>query len=390
MLKSYKYRLYPSLDQKQALDHSMNVCRLVYNLALELKIWVYRSYGINMSHYNICSQLKDLRGAYPWIKQVDSQALQASIKRVDAAYTNFFRGAGYPKFKKKLKAQSFKCPNGVRRIDWEKSTLTIPKIKDIPIRLSKKFEGKIKTVTIAKTATGKYFASITVDDNKKLPDKAPTEVDTSVGIDVGLKHFVILSDGTKVENSKYLDSKLKRLACLQRRLAKKQKGSKNREKARLKVALIHEKITNQRQDFTHKLSTAITKQYDTVCVESLTIGTMLKNRNLSRSISDVGWREFLRQLKYKQEWRGGNLLELPKFYPSSKKCSTCGELNEALVLSDREWTCTCGTTHDRDLNAAKNIKEYFFRTEGFSGIACGGADISLTDEAGRCIIVNSL
>jgi putative transposase len=308
--------------------------------------------------------------------------MQASVKKMEAAFSGFFRGKGFPKFKSKRDKQSFSCPNNTRRVDFNSKLLTIPKIKNIPIQISRIFEGNIKTVTISKTTTGKYYASILVDNSIPLPEKIEVLKEGSIGIDVGLKHFAVQSNGAKVENPKYLHNSLKRLACLQRRLARKQKGSKSREKARIKVARIHERITNQRNDFLHKLSTAITKQYDTVCIESLTVSNMVKSRNLARSISDVGWGEFFRQLKYKMDWKGGTVLQLPTFYPSSKRCSNCGVLNETLTLADRKWICPCGAEHDRDVNAAMNINNYHF-AGGHPGIACGGVGIAPTKEAGR-------
>jgi putative transposase len=384
MYKAYKYRLYPTAEQKVLIEKAFGCCRLVYNLALETKICAYKSAGINLSAIDLCYQLPELKQEFPWLQEVDSQALQSQIKSVENTFKRFFtKGTGFPRFKSKRGRQSFSCPNNTRRIDFEKELLTIPKIKDIPIRISRAFDGKIKTVTISRTPTGKYFASVLVDNSQPLPEKGPVTPDRIIGIDVGIKDFAVLSDGTRFANHRHLRNSEARLVCLQRRYARKQKGSKNKEKARKKLALCHEKITNQRKDFLHKASTAITKQYDGVCIESLRISNMLKNCNLSKSISDAGWGEFFRQLEYKLDWKGGQVFKLPTFFPSSIKCSVCGEVRESLTLSERRWECACGATHDRDENAAKNIMDYFTRTGGHAGIACGGGDVGLTYEAGR-------
>jgi len=363
MLRAYKYRIYPTAVQKQKFEQTIGCCRLVYNLALEVKMTAYKNAGIKLSAFDLCYQLNDLKKEYTWLNDVDSQALQAAVKKVDVSFKNFFKGMGYPKFKKKSGRQSFQCPNGARKVDFDKGLLTIPKIKNISIKLSRTFSGKIKTITISRVPSGKYFASILVDNAKEIPNKKPIIADTAIGIDLGIKHFAILSNDKKIDNPKFLRNSLQRLKCLSKRLSRKKKGSSNRNKARIKIALQHEKIANQRNDFLHKLSSAITKQYDTVCVENLNVAGMIKNRKLAQAISDVGWSEFIRQINYKQNWNGGNILELPRFQASTKPCSICGTLNETLTLADREWSCAkCGTIHDRDVNAAKNIKQYFFTT----------------------------
>jgi putative transposase len=358
ILKAYKYRIYPNLVQGSLIDKTIGVCRFVYNLAVETKLYAYKSHGKNLTSFDLCYQLVDLKKECQWICEVDSQAVQASVKKIDKSFQNFFRGKGFPKFKSKRSSGSFQCPNGVRKINWDKSTLTIPKIKDIPIELSRSFEGKIKTVTISKTPTGKYFASILVETTyiNKLPNLVSTE--TSIGVDVGIKDFVISSDGRKFEANRRLKNSLKRLKCLQRRASRRKRGSNNRKKANLYVSVLHEKITNQRTDYIHKVTTGLIRdnQTETIVIEDLNVAGMLKNRKLSQAISDVSFGEFYRQLAYKCEWYGVNLIKIGRFDPSSKRCSDCGEINQELTLADREWTCKCGSTHDRDFNAAKNIK----------------------------------
>lgn len=339
------------------INKTIGVCRFIYNLALETKTTARQSLGISLSSFELCHQLTDLKKDYPWIAEVDSQAVQAAIKKIDVAFKNFFGGKGYPKFKSKRNGGSFQCPNHKREIDWVRSTLTIPKIKCIPIVLSRRFDGKIKTVTISKTATSKYFSSILVETNNEIAHSPKSK--KAIGIDLGINYFATLSTGEKIDNPKYLRNKLKRLKILQRRASRKKKGSKNRKKANLKVALLHEKITNQRKDFLHKLSTKLISdnQTDTICVESLAVQNMVKNHKLAQAISDASWSEFVRQLEYKGLWYGKNVIKIDRFYASSKTCSNCGHKYDELNLSERIWTCSeCNSVHDRDINAAINIK----------------------------------
>lgn len=360
MLKSYKYRLYPTTDQCRKIDHTMGVCRFLYNLALETKLYAYKSHGKVLSSIDLCYQLVGLKKDYPWIGEVDSQAAQASIKRLDKAFQGFFRGGGFPRFKSRRSCGSFQCPNNTRKVDWDNSTLTVPKIKGIPIVLSRRFHGNIKTVTISKTPTGKYFASILVEtpDHKILPKAI--DPGTTVGIDLGIKSFVVSSDGRSFEPNSRLKNNLDRLKCLSRRVSRKKNGSSNRKKAVKCLSILHEKITNQRTGYIHEITTGLIRdnQADTFVIEDLNVAGMLKNRKLSRAICDASWGEFRRQMQYKCDWYGKNLIIIGRFEPSSKTCADCGKINQELELSDRQWTCkSCGTTHDRDLNAARNIRK---------------------------------
>jgi putative transposase len=377
MLKAYKYRIYPNSNQQAKIDQTVGVCRFIYNLALETKIYAYQAARINLSAIDLCYQLPELKAAYPWISEVDSQAVQAAVKKLDKAYAGFYRGGGFPKFKSKRSGtQSFQCPANTRRVDWEKSTLTIPKISGIPIRLSRKFDGQIKTVTISKTPTGKYFASILVDNKEMLPVKLNITETSTVGIDVGIKSFVVTSDGRQFEPNRKLKNNLKRLQCLQRRTSRKQKGSNNCKKANKYVATLHEKITNQRTDYIHQVTTRLIRdnQMESIVIEDLDVTGMLKNRKLSQAISDVSFGKFFEVLKYKCEWYGKNLIMINQFAPSSKRCSCCGAINEALSLADRAWTCeTCGTHHERDHNASKNIKWYGLQQTIFNNHAPVGS-----------------
>ena len=357
MIKGFKYRIYPAKEQATMIDKTIGVCRLIYNLALEVKIRAHKEFGISISAYELQKEIKYLRKEYSWVAEVDYNAIGKSIVNMETAFKNFFRGAGYPKFKRKRKNGSFVCNNNKREINWERSTLSISKISNIPVVLSRKFEGKIKTVTISKTSTGKYFASILVDTNSN--NIMPPAPNKAVGVDLGIKDFATLSTGEKIPNPKYFQGGLRRLKVLQRKASRKNKGSKNRNKANLRLAILHERITNQRNDFLHKLSTKLISdnQTDTICVESPAVKNMVKNHKLAQAISDVSWSEFVRQLEYKGKWYGKNIIKIDRFYASSKTCSDCGYKYDELNLSERTWTCSnCGSNHDRDVNAAINIK----------------------------------
>lgn len=348
----------------------MSHCRFVYNLALETKIACYKANGTNLSAYDLMLQLTELKREYVWLKDVDSQALNASIKKIDKAFESFFSGKGYPKFKSKHGRQSFRCPNNARKIDFNKGLLTIPKIKDIPISISRVFEGESSSITISREPSGRYFASVLVNDGSAAPEKRPVVETDTIGIDVGIKDFLVLSNGESTPNPKHLKAGMKRLRCLQRRLSRKKKGSNNRRKSAKRVAIHHERIKNLRTDFLHKTSTAITKLYGTICVEDLSITNMVKNHKLASAIHDAGWGEFFRQLEYKCEWGGKNFLQVPRFFASTKTCNNCGERNQAITLADRKWVCdNCGAEHHRDTNAAINIKQYFLTNspEGIRG-----------------------
>ncbi len=360
LLKTYKYRIYPNNQQKELIEKSFGVCRFIYNLALETKIEAYKRCGKILSAFDLCYELPGLKEDYPWIAEVNAQSLQVAINQMDISFKNFYRGYGFPNFKKKLSRQSFRCPGGVRKIDFNAQTITIPKIKDIPAVVGRTFEGEIKTVTISRTPTGKYYAAFLVDNKKELPGKPEIDPNNTIGIDLGIKSIAVTSDGRFFEPNRRLKNSLKRLQCLSSRASRKKKGSKNRKKANKRVALLHEKIVNQRTDYIHKVTTGLIRdnQAETFVMEDLNVAGMLKNRGLSQAISDVCFGEFKRQMQYKCDWYGKNLLFIGRFEPSSKTCYCCGAKNETLTLKDREWVCpNCGTLHDRDLNAAKNIRQ---------------------------------
>jgi len=373
MLKAYRYELLPSNEQKNTLNNICGATRFVYNLALETKICAYQSsLKKNISCFELMKQLTELKEdeKTKWLNDVPSQSLQQAISNLDTAFSNFFRGrADFPKFKKKSHKQSFRIPQGIK-VDFENWKVFIPKLKWVEFCRDRQFKGEIRQATISKTPTNRYFISILVENGKSLPKKKSIIEETAVGIDVGLKHFAVLSNGTKIENPKYLFHNLKRLRIEQRTLQRRyKKGKKFDEqsngykKQKMVVAKLHDKISNQRKDFLHKISTSIINSHDTICVENLNITGMVQNRKLSRSISDVGWGQFMSYLKYKSDWYGKNFLQIGKFEPSSKICNVCGAVNNSLSLSDRKWTCSNGHTLDRDVNASINIKKFGLRAK---------------------------
>jgi len=360
MLKAYKYRLYPTKKQQKLLEKHFGCCRYIYNWALELKTKSYTNDKKKLSFFDLGNLLPQLKKENTWLKEINSQSLQQSIKHVESAFTRFFREKkGFPKFKSKHRSRSsFSIPQNVK-VDFEKSYVVVPKVGKVNTIFSREFEGKVKTCVVSKTRTNKYYISILVETKDTIPKKSKIKEKTSLGIDLGIKHFLITSNGDKIDNPKFLAKDLKKLKVLQRRASKKVKGSNSRRKANLKVARTHEKITNKRTDFLHKLSTRLIRENQTICLEDLAVSNMIKNHKLARSISDVSWSNFVSMLQYKSEWYGTNIVFIGRFDPSSKLCSSCGTINKNLVLSDRDWICEkCKTTHDRDINAAINIKSF--------------------------------
>lgn len=369
MLKAFKYSLNPNAVQKEQLTNYFGCTRFVYNLGLETKISAYTQSKKPVSCFDLMNQMKELKDNEAfWLKECPSQTLQMSLRNLDNAYTNFFRGSGFPKFKSKHNKQSIQFPQGVS-VNFDNNTIFIPKLKDVSIVLSRSFKGTIKTVTVSKTKTNKYFVSILVDTQDKVPNKLPILETTAVGIDMGIKTFATLSDGMSFENPKFLRNSLKRLRVEQRTLSRRYTKdssfqTNNYYKQKLIVAKLYEYITNQREDYLHKISTLIIKKYDTICLEDLNIQGMMKNHKLSLAIGEVGWNSFETKLNYKAEWYGKNINYIGRFEPSSKICSSCGTINKELKLQHRNWCCnTCNTSHDRDVNAGINIKNFGLRTK---------------------------
>ena len=368
MLTAYRFRLYPNEKQKETFSGYFGCSRVVWNKALELREEYYKEHkndkqkkGLN--YYDTARLLKELKQKeeYRWLKEANSQSLQQTLMDLDKAFKAFFKGVSkYPKYKRKSNRQSFRIP---QHFNFDDGVLYLPKMgKGIRMEDHRGFpRDKVKQLTITKTPTGKYFVSITVDDRKEAPQKVQmaSNPDKTIGIDMGLKDFAVLSNGIKISNPKFLQKSEKLLKSRQRMLSRKQKDSKNRVKARVMVAKTHERIANQRNDFIHKVSTAITKRFDTIVIETLNVKGMVRNRKLAKAISDASWNRLLQFLKYKAEKSGKNVIEIGMFEKSSKTCSVCGHVNENLTLSQREWICgNCHTALDRDINAAINIRDF--------------------------------
>lgn len=362
--KAYKFRIYPNKEEEILIHKHFGCTRFIYNWALNLKNETYQKEKKNLGRFTIQAEIPKMKKVdeYKWLKEVNSLSLQASLQHLDVAYTNFFRNKkGFPKFKSKHdNHKSFEVPANTI-VDYKNKRISIPKFKQgIKARIHRTIpkKGVIKTSTVSINPSGQYFISILVEEPiKEKKYKKPT-MKNSVGIDLGIKDFATLSDGTKIENPKYLKNNLKKLKKEQRKLSKKVKGSNNRNKQRLKVARLHNKITNMRNDFLHKLTTKLVSENQAICLEDLNVKGMIKNHNLAQAISDVSWSKFNTLLEYKAEWHSVSILRIGRFDPSSKMCS-CGVINQDLKLSDRIWTCKeCGVTHDRDVLASQNIQKF--------------------------------
>ena len=357
MFKAYRFRMYPDEDQRVIIEKHIGSCRFVWNHFLGLRNKRYSETGKGMSYKEMASLLPALKKDHEWLNEINSQSLQQTLMHLDGAFHRFFRKlARYPNFRKKRNSGSFSVP---QHFTVSGNHITIPKFES-PIRMfmHRNIAGEARSLTISKTPSGKYYVSILTESSAILPEPEKIESRSSVGMDAGITGFLTLSDGIQIENPKNLKKSERKLAKLQKRLSRKQKGSRNRDKARNKVARMHEHITNQRNDFHNKVSDVLTRQYNTMAMEDLNVSGMMKNHHLAGSIGDAGWSSFFTMLKTKALSRGKNTIEIGRFDPSSKMCSNCGYVY-GLKLSEREWTCPeCHNRHDREWNAAINVRKF--------------------------------
>jgi len=350
---TYKFRLKPTKEQEILLNKHFGSVRWSYNYFLNQRKNEYLNNKKSITYNNqskVLTQLKTQEET-DWLKEVNSQSLQYSLKCLDQAYQNFFnKRTQFPKFKSRKSKNSFTCPQFVRN---EGNKIIIPKFQEgIRMVMEREIKGKIKKATISKTPTGKYFVSI-LTEKEHTPS---VKTNQSVGIDLGIKDFLVLSNGTKIKNHRFLKHYERLLTKNQKHLSRKTKGSKRYEKQRIKVAKIHEKITNSRMDLIHKITLNLVNQFDTIYLEDLNVKGMMKNHKLAKAIGDVSWGKFIDVLTYKAEWNDKEIIHIDRFFPSSKTCSKCGWINNSLTLKDRTWTCKeCGEVLDRDVNAAINI-----------------------------------
>jgi putative transposase len=355
--KAYKFRIYPNKIQEQQIQQFFGSCRYVWNYYLNKRIELYKTNGYTLNYIGCSKDMTELKKELNWLNDTDSMALQSSLKALDTAYNNFFRGIkknqkiGFPKFKSKKSNRKSYLTKSAQVLEKH---VKLPKLGKVKCAVSKQIRGRILNATISQNPSGKYFVSVCCTD-VDIPQYESTGA--VIGLDLGLTSLMNTSDGISVPNMKFLYKSESKLAKLQKLHSRKTIGSNRRNKARIKVAKCHEKISNQRNDLLHKLTTELVKNYDVICVEDLAVANMLKNHCLAKAISDVSWGELLRQLEYKCLWQHKAFVKCNRFFASSQICNNCGHKNkETKNLSVRFWKCpSCGSAHDRDTNAAINI-----------------------------------
>ena len=368
---TYKFRLEPTDEQKILLNKHFGSVRWTFNYFLNQRKTEYLNNKKSLNYYDQAAELTQIKKTNEWLKEINSQTLQYSLKCLDMAYQGFFnKRTQFPRFKSRKNKNSFTIPQNVR---YDGTKLIVPKFLDgIEMIMERKIKGTIKHCSISKTPTGKYFVSI-LTEQEYIP---VSKTNQSVGIDLGIKDFLVLSNGTKIKNHRFLKHYERILKLNQQSLSRKTSKSVRYEKQRIKVARIHEKITNSRMDLIHKTTNSLIKQFDIIYLEDLNVKGMMKNHKLSKAISDVSWSKFIDTLEYKANWNDKSITHIDRFFPSSKTCSKCGWINNNLTLKDREWTCKCGEKHDRDFNAATNILNEGYRIN----ISVGTTDYERGDQ----------
>ena len=350
---TYKFRLKPTKEQEILLNKHFGSVRWSYNYFLNQRKEEYLNNKKSITYTKQSSFLTQLKRQEEteWLKETNAQTLQYSLKCLEMSYQNFFnKRTQFPRFKSRKSRNSFTVPQHVKN---EGNKIHFPKFNEgIKMIMERNIKGKIKKATLSKTPTGKYFVSI-LTEKEYTPS---VKTNQSVGIDLGIKDFLVLSNGTKIKNHRFLKHYERLLTKNQKHLSRKTKGSNRYEKQRIKAAKIHEKITNSRMDLIHKTTLNLVNQFDAICLEDLNVKGMMKNHKLAKAIGDVSWGKFIETLTYKAEWNKKEIIHIDRFFPSSKTCSKCGWINNSLTLKDRTWTCTdCGEVLDRDFNAAINI-----------------------------------
>ena len=391
MKKAFKYRIYPNKAQQVLLQATFGCCRFVYNKMLDIRKMAYETDKTKFSKFDLIKKIKSLKDEFPWLRDVPHVCLPQTVYNMDAAYQNFFKsGKGYPKFKSKHHSRkSCKFPYPFCDVLQDQERLKLPKLGLVKYKKDRAFVGTLRHIVITQENDGKYYASCLIETGVEAPKLQPVEASMTVGIDLGLKDFIITSDGRKIPNPRFYATIDRRIARLQKHEARKTKGSKRRARIRLKINKLYIKKRNLIKNYIYHVAKTLLRESQTLVMEDLNIVGMVKNHSLAKSIQNICWGELRRVLEYKSKWLGHNLIFIDRWAPSTKTCSHCGFHNSALTLSDRSCTCPgCGTHHDRDINAAINIKRMGLETllpavSGFDGCGEVGYDFG---EASICAV----
>ena len=389
MKKAFKYRIYPNKAQRALFQATFGCCRFVYNKTLDIRKTAYAMDKTQLSEFDLIKKIKPLKEEFPWLRDVPAVCLPQAVGDMNDAFRDFFKsGKGYPKFKTKHRSRkSCRFPGQSCAVLQDISRLKLPKLGLVKYKKDREFIGTLRHIVITQESNGKYYASCLVDTGVEAPNPKPVEASTTVGIDLGLKDFIVTSDGCKMPNPRFYVTIDHSIARLQKHEAWKMKGSKRRARIRLKINKLYSKKRNLIKNYIYHVVKTLLRESQTLVMENLNIVGMVKNHSLAKSIQNVCWGELRRVLEYKSQWLGHNLIFIDRWAPSTKTCSHCGFHNSTLTLSDRSWTCPgCGTHHDRDINAAINIKRMGLETllpavSGFDGRGEVGYGL---DEASIC------